>query len=130
MAGENDGDGGVRELLKYIREDMSSNFAALNARLDGFATRQMLNDAVKRLDEKIADLGSDVQDEKRERVTAFAELQTKQKEDRARTQQVADEQDRRRAAWKQGLILAGVGALLSGLVAVAVLLFQSVSHLG
>lgn len=140
MAGENE-DGGIRELLGYIRADIATQFANVNARLDKFATNDSLDAATRRFDEKLADLGSDLQAEIREREKGETNLSTSfaiqvadvvkritTNEDR--TTAVADEQAKRRSAWKQGLTIGGFTVLLGGLVSVAVLLIQSAAHLG
>ena len=123
------GDNTARALLDYVREDIRAMETRLTDQLGKLVTQDAFARERERVDAKLAELGSDIVEEKTARIQAITELDQKAKAAKEAADKAHNERVRTKAAWKQAIVVGLILALAGGLVTLAVALVQSAAHL-
>ena len=120
---------GLEKLIGYIRQDVQNLDRKIDDRFDKMVSAEAFRAERERVDGKIAQLGSELIEEREARLAAVAELEQSAKEASAKAEQAHTERLRTKAAWKQGIVIGLIVALGGGVVTLLVALVQSAAHL-
>lgn len=119
----------ARALVGYVREDMRSMEGRLSDQLSKLVTNDAFARERERVDQRMADLGSDLQEEKAARIAADAALQAAADSAAKAAKDAQDQRVRTRAAWKQAIVVGVILAAVGGFVTVLVAIVQSAANL-
>jgi uncharacterized protein YlxW (UPF0749 family) len=113
-------------LFNILREDLKT----MGERLDKLVTAEAFTTERKRVDDKFADQGRDIQTEKREREADVLELTTRIEAATNSAKEAKETQEARRVTFRQGMQIAVVSVLGGGVVSLVILIVQNTAHLG
>jgi hypothetical protein len=134
-------DDGIPPWFNVLRADIADLRADFNARLDRLVTQDAFAGEQRRVDEMIRNLTDDLAQERVERLAEDKKLETAVRDAaKASTDAVTklsgsiDEtkktQETRKITFRQGIWLAVVGILGTGVVSLIILVIQNAAHLG
>lgn len=113
-------------LFNILREDLKT----MGERLDKLVTAEAFATERRRVDDKFADQGRDIQAEKQERVADVLELTGRIDAVSKSAKETKETQEARRVTFRQGMQIALVSVLGGGVISIVVLIVQNTAHLG
>jgi hypothetical protein len=134
-------DDGIPPWFNVLRADIADLRADFNARLDRLVTQDAFAGEQRRVDEMIRNLTDDLAQERVERLAEDKKLETAVR-DAAKASADAvtnlsgsiddakQKQETRKITFRQGIWLAVVGILGTGVVSLIILVIQNAAHLG
>jgi hypothetical protein len=117
-------------LFNILRDDVSGMRKEINTRLDKLVTREAFEAEQRRVDAKISDLGTDLVNETKARTDGDTDIRNTASIAADTARKAQQLQQTRRVSLNQGLLIALVSVLGSGIVGLGVVIIQNAAHLG
>lgn len=112
-------------LFNILREDLR----AMGERLDKLVTGEAFTTERSRVDQKFADQGADIAQERVDRELAVTGLQTQIDEAAKLARTTQETQQNRKVTLQQGLLIGLVATLSGGVITLIIAVIENASHL-